>query len=183
MTKKTKLYKKYFLRLCKEYKMLYMLRNPIIDKDYTTKLVMSGVNWLANIDEKELKQNSILVVSSMNVVIKSFLTLSAIEIANLFPPRKVYDGEKYQCKDYFSAIENISKYQQDGFHNKEERLECFLEDLTNVLIWKFLLIKIKLAPYIELYIQLKRQSAQRQRIRKHFKDFIVLKPHGWDIVK
>ena len=184
MTKKNKLYQQYFLRLCKEYKTTFKTCSYQIDKEYVKKIIVSGVNWLANLTKKDVNKDTIvLIVTSLNVVFKSFLTLSAEEIANLFPPKKVYYGQKYQSKDYFTAKDTIKVYQDCGFHNNEELLLQFLEDLTNVKIWKLLLIRLKLTPYIEIYKEIKKKAIKRENISLKFCDFVVIRPDGFDIVK
>ena len=93
MTKKNELYQQYFLRLCKEYKTIFKTYSYQIDKEYVKKIIVSGVNWLANLTKKDVNKDTIvLIVTSLNVVFKSFLTLSAEEIANLFPTKIVYYG-------------------------------------------------------------------------------------------
>lgn len=39
--------------------------------------------------------------------------LTPVEFMQMFPIPKEYDGEKYSVKDYFSTMEEVSKYPQD----------------------------------------------------------------------
>ena len=53
-------------------------------------------------------------------VITDFMgTLTPSEFMNLYPITKTYDGDKYECKDYFSAMDYIKGLKQDKPMGKE----------------------------------------------------------------
>ena len=52
-----------------------------------------------------------------------------------------------------------------------------------LVIWKLLLIRLKLTPYIEIYKETKKQAIKRENISLKFCDFVVIRPDGFDIVK
>ncbi len=45
-----------------------------------------------------------------DVVDKLLCGVSSAEFMRWFPPKKIYDGGKYGCKDYFSTMETVRKY-------------------------------------------------------------------------
>lgn len=66
--------------------------------------------------------------------------LTPIEFMQMFPIPKEYDGEKYSVKDYFSTMEEVSKYPQDrpiGYKITE-----FLMGYYNLDIMEFEVIKL-----------------------------------------
>lgn len=69
--------------------------------------------------------------------VKSIMArLTPLELMQIFPIRKTYDGDKWQCKDYFYTIEELKKYSMDeplGI----DGLEDFLWDYWNKDLFEF----------------------------------------------
>lgn len=65
--------------------------------------------------------------------------LTPVEIMQMFPIPKEYDGEKYQVKDYFSTIEEVKKYPQDkpiGSKITEFLMEYYNHDVVEFEVLK-----------------------------------------------
>lgn len=67
--------------------------------------------------------------------------LTPRELAQLFPAKKQYDGEKYQCKDYFTSTEFLNSL-EDKPMGTEGTLE-FMWNYMNPQLTKFSLLIIK----------------------------------------
>lgn len=66
--------------------------------------------------------------------------LTPVEFVQMFPIPKQYDGEKYSVKDYFSTIEEVSKYPQD--RPIGDKITEFLMEYYNWGIMRFEVVKI-----------------------------------------
>lgn len=64
-------------------------------------------------------------------------TLTPRQFMQVFPVAKDYDGEKYETKDYFFAMEQIGKIGMDNVIG-EERIDLFLMEYWNKSITHFL---------------------------------------------
>jgi hypothetical protein len=53
-------------------------------------------------------------------------------IAREFPAEKEYDGEKYECKDYFFSMDALAK--AEPFDGDEEKVQDFLWDWDNHIL-------------------------------------------------
>ncbi len=62
--------------------------------------------------------------------------LTPREMVDIFPINKTYDGEKWQCKDYFYTMGELKNYNMDEPLG-EERLEDFLWDYWNDDLFRF----------------------------------------------
>ena len=66
--------------------------------------------------------------------------LTPVEIMQMFPIPKEYNGEKYQVKDYFSTIEEVKKYPQNKAIG--DKITEFLMEYYNLDIIKFEVVKM-----------------------------------------
>lgn len=124
IAKLNEIWERYFfdmvMRYTKEYGTLYKL-----PQDKLAKVGLAGIKYICScrdvsrenvklgIDEpKTLKQNQYrfqLIDSIFGVL--GCLTLQ--NFVNTFPIDKTYDGEKWECKDYFFTMEVLSKMDWD----------------------------------------------------------------------
>jgi hypothetical protein len=73
---------------------------------------------------------------SLEYAVELLGTLTPKQIETTFPPTKEYDGDKYECKDYFSAIRALREYPSDkpvGYRNAFEFLMDYYNKDTNQL--------------------------------------------------
>lgn len=66
--------------------------------------------------------------------------LTPVEFMQMFPIPKEYDGEKYSVKDYFSTMEEVSKYPQDKPIG--DKITEFLMEYYNRDIMEFEVVKL-----------------------------------------
>ena len=84
------------------------------DKTITKRIIFYTVKYLSIINIKGMSRESlegILVFDQM--LLNSICELTPAELLTIFPVTKSYDGEKYECKDYFSTMEPL---QAHGLH-------------------------------------------------------------------
>ena len=70
-------------------------------------------------------------------VLEALSRLTPLELRQMFPVDKVYDGDKYGIKDYFYTIEKISKIDQDKPIYIASNIESILWNYENVNIRMF----------------------------------------------
>lgn len=66
----------------------------------------AGKQWLYAVVRSARRQDENILAIAM----AQFEQLTPEEILNLFPPTKIYQGERYQMKDYFSTMKSVSEY-------------------------------------------------------------------------
>ena len=118
------------MRYTKEYGTLYKL-----PQDKLAKVGLAGIKYICScrdvsrentrlgVDEpKTLKQNQyrFQMIDSIFGIL-GCLTLR--NFVNTFPIDKTYDGEKWECKDYFSTMEVLSKMDWDKPIGRDELSE------------------------------------------------------------
>ena len=89
--------------------------------------IFSGVKYFGLLNLDDVDKSSTFGLMSF---VKSLIaTLTPRELAQLFPVRKVYDGKKWQVKDYFSTMEVLNQHGLDTPIN--EAVEEILWEYTN----------------------------------------------------
>ena len=71
------------------------------------KAVYHGVHFANMFDEKTEPSVKFGLFELVNA---SISLLTPRELMQIFPPTKIYDGHKWQTKDYYSTIEAVSKW-------------------------------------------------------------------------
>lgn len=80
------------------------------------KVIVAGVNYIGGIKPKEIhaRQDDRTWLENkyctFGIIVNLMGFISPAEFAVLFPPTKTYDGARYECKDYFSAMETLHRH-------------------------------------------------------------------------
>lgn len=144
IAKLNEIWERYFfdmvMRYTKEYGTLYKL-----PQDKLAKVGLAGIKYICScrdvsrenvrlgIDEpKTLKQNQyrFQMIDSIFGVL-GCLTLQ--NFVNTFPIDKIYDGAKWECKDYFSTMEVLSNMDWDAPIGRDELSELLWDYMNEEL--------------------------------------------------
>lgn len=106
-----------------------------VDKDTRIKLIFNGVNCISRGAGPVFMVNTFELMKLQNLILYTIETLTPREFLRIFPLEKTYDGEKYECKDYFFSMEVINEY---GIDRRIESAVEFLFDYSNMITRKFL---------------------------------------------
>ncbi len=99
------------------------------DKDRMRRLIFYGVKALSRDTRDESDYEGLVLRFQTFCIIKDLIgQLTPAEMLRLFPLEKKFDGDKYQCKDYFSSIAVLRRH---GLH------EPIGEEATN-LLWDYM---------------------------------------------
>jgi len=77
------------------------------------KAIYHGVSFGAVLDEKQTALNPEELFAFFESVNTLIGILTPIELTGIFPIDKIYDGAKWQLKDYFSTMDALNKYGMD----------------------------------------------------------------------
>lgn len=173
--KKFYIYKRIFLQLCNDFQFIRMSDHKALT-DCARKIVISGVKFFKCFTREDIMENLTFSYKTSNAVLSAMLTFTPEEIANLFPPYKDYDGEKYGSKDYFYAQEKIQEWSMIGFQGDIEYLKEYLGEINN-----FELIAFRInCDYVDMFLEeINRELIKKQKIKKikeKFNQSILLKP-------
>lgn len=101
------------------------------DKTITKRIIFYTVKYLSIINIKGMSRESlegILVFDQM--LLNQICELTPAELLTIFPVTKSYDGERYECKDYFSTMEAL---QAHGLHEPIQSPET-----ASSLLWAYM---------------------------------------------
>ena len=95
-------------------------------------LVLLGVKAYSRKDPDNRNNYDYLLAkfNLMNLIQQDMANLTPRQFMNIFPARKVYDGARYECKDYFSTMEMVNSLNQD--EPIGDKIEDFLWDYMNL---------------------------------------------------
>ena len=168
---KTSIYKRIFVETCNEYTEI-----PLSDTkrcyDCVLKMCVAGVKWLSRIHSKELDKDEEFYEKAVGSILQGLAILKPDKIAEIFPPQKFYDGDKYGCKDYYYAMECI-ELAKDHRLTKNNVIDL-LEDLTNRDLWNFCIAVQWYLNIKELKKQQRRYTAIRSKVASNFEHCIIL---------
>lgn len=86
-----------------------------------------------------------IAFSVHNLVLAMLSELSPAKIAELFPQPKLFDGEKYGCKDWYTSVSAVEKYGGTrSFANDEEKTQRFLLEVNDPLLIGYVISGIML---------------------------------------
>lgn len=130
---KEKLYKNAFVNtLCKN------MTTSDEERDSLKRLVFYGVKYIVQKDRRDIHltwEQAELEFAYISQIKDMMRRLTLAEFINIFPIPKEYDGEKYQTKDYYSAISSFCEY--DYSEPMGDNLEYILWDTMNYDIFAF----------------------------------------------
>ncbi len=115
---------------------------PYEDKDELKKFIFLVVNYVSrdrliseikNSEEETIFREFYLMSEFMDAI----GSLTPIELTQIFPIDKTYDGKKFQCKDYFYSMDVIKKHGPDKVIGKGNAFN-FLWDYENMRVRLFL---------------------------------------------
>jgi hypothetical protein len=74
------------------------------------------------------------------LVTDTFASFSPAKIVQLFPQKKVYDGDKYECKDWYTSVEAVKEFGGDrSFAGDTKKASIFLTRLNDILTAQFVI--------------------------------------------
>ncbi len=79
------------------------------NKSLFHKTLFNGVKMFCHAPKSTSYQGDLDLFHIAEAVKHTVGYLTPIEFMNIFPPEKVYDGHKYEVKDYFSTMEEVKK--------------------------------------------------------------------------
>ena len=108
------------------------------------KAVYFGIKYINLVNYNELDYRKLLItLSEIRDINQMIYNLTYNDLINMFPIAKVYNGKKFECKDYFYTIEYLSTI---NINNKvEENVQNFFwnyynNELMNYSIKEMLII-------------------------------------------
>lgn len=108
------------------------------DKADNKKTVYFGILYFARADAANLSTQQIFLAVTEMMEIKMLMQhISLQEIMQLFPIIKEYDGKKFECKDYISTMEYLSKKQMNECFETQEDVDMFFWNYYNSDIMNF----------------------------------------------
>lgn len=176
---KTSIYKRIFIDECNKYTEL-PLSDTKLCHDCIVKMCVAGVKWLGSLSINDLEKHKSFNEKAIDSVLQGLVILKADKIAELFPPHKDFDGDKYGCKDYFTAKDAI--HVASKMRLTKHNIARFLEDLTNYDMWNFCVSVQWYLNNIDLRKQQKALNEIRQSVAKDFDDCIVITKYGFNIL-
>lgn len=99
--------------------------------------VSMEVRILPHLIDEPSKNDSVVVFET----VESMGQLTPYELAQMFPAEKRYDGEKYQCKDYFSSTEFLNSLEDKPMG--AEGAFNFMWDYMNPRLMEFNVLAMK----------------------------------------
>jgi hypothetical protein len=112
-----------------------------VEKRDTEKIIVSGVKYInaSRPDKDKLDSESVQHRFAFIQSIDALMChITPKQFMQLFPLKKEYDGKRFGCKDYFSAMEYIGKLDQDKPIGDGKKLFDFLWEYWNWDINEFL---------------------------------------------
>ena len=107
-------------------------------RDSLKRHVYWGVRTINAMPRVVLATDPASVVTVGGIVNGGIAQLNINEFIQLFPTDKDYDGEKWQVKDHFSAMESATRIDPSvPIGNKQDRVFSLLQDWHNGLIRKY----------------------------------------------
>lgn len=124
-----------------DYKKLIYLEVKYIEAIY--------IEYEGGSDSAFIKKTPMEKFNLMDVIVNTIGILNPVELTELFPVRKFYDGGKYQMKDYYNTMEALHRL------NKEEPIGTgvysLLWDYDNCSITSFMVHFIEIINIVGVY--------------------------------
>lgn len=108
------------------------------DKTITKRIIFYTVKYLSIINIKGMSRESlegILVFDQM--LLNQICELTPAELLTIFPVTKSYDGERYECKDYFSTMEALQAHGLNEPIRSRETASSLLWDYMNPTVMMY----------------------------------------------
>lgn len=126
-------------------------------RDDIKKLIYLDIKYIEAIHRSDrnddeigfLKKSPMEQFSIMDAVVNIIGLLKPMELLEIFPVDKTYDGDKYQTKDYYYTMEALSKLNQDEPIGKEAF--ALLWDYQNQTITLFMVQLISVMNVVGMY--------------------------------
>lgn len=112
-------------------------QNDQDEKEFSKKFIFLMTKALASRIERKISyEDSQSLLNVMLSITDMMAGLTPMEFMQVFPIPKEYDGNKYGVKDYFSTMEYVRGFPQDGPIGQEDILG-FLMEYYNPDVLKF----------------------------------------------
>lgn len=127
------LYKKGFYRALES--------TEVDDRVSLKKIVFYGVNTVITEPRKEYitQEDCNEQLKLLNIIKDLIGCLTPIELMQVFPVEKKYNGKKFEMKDYYSTMEIIHQLDQNVSLLHQVDMNDFLWDYQNFIISRFVL--------------------------------------------
>lgn len=114
------------------------------DKDTLKKLILLGVKTVVAIESRKKDKDSLTLLFSIISFVNSLMELlTPREFETIFPIDKVYDGERWEMKDYFYTRKYIEEFGIDKIIDKD--IDEFLWEYSNWTIGFYLVEQMGVA--------------------------------------
>lgn len=123
---KSNLYYLAFFRKFTKYQEVFDSDDIFLDEK--KKMILLGVKAIGQSKKTETVDKKTILLT-YNYLIELMKTITFEEFENIFPIDKVYDGEKFECKDYFYTKEMMKSFDVKSKIGNE--IDSFLWDYTN----------------------------------------------------
>lgn len=105
------------------------------DEKHVVPVVVGSIKFFSFMKSEELDGETEKELRELWQMYSAMLTLAAClspaKLAQIFPPEKRYDGEKYDSKDYFTSVAAVEQAGGWKRFKSEDDVLAFLMDLTN----------------------------------------------------
>lgn len=97
---------------------------------FISSLIYHGVKYLIHSDITGLDYDGLMKRFEFTEQVKATMELlTPRELMQVFPPKKDYDGDKWQCKDYYSTLQAMREHGLNKLIGRE--LDTLLWDYMN----------------------------------------------------
>ncbi len=115
------------------------------------KIIFYTVKYFGVVDIDKYTRDQLEVLHTLSCQMTEVMAaITPADLITIFPIKKTYDGERYQMKDYFSAMEAVNAH---GLHEPFKTA-----DNARVLLWEYwnrdiMLYQVKLMSIISAFNQ------------------------------
>ena len=147
------------------YKKIYLLHLLPNYKDYIKTAVFYGINYVNSINMDATPNEPEIVFQTASNIQRLIGRLTPREFMTIFPIRKTYDGEKFECKDYFYTKSYIESF----------GLDTLIGDKVDEFLWDYWNIKtsIFVVQMLSAMDKIRRQQGQKSMIEEFFGDKVT----------
>jgi len=147
------------------FKMIYFLHLSPNNKDYIKKAVFYGINYVNSINMDATTDEPEFVFQSASNIQRLIGRLTPREFMTIFPIRKTYDGERYQCKDYFYTKNYIQEF----------GIDTPIGDKADEFLWDYWNIKtsIFVVQMLSAMDKIRRQEGKPGMLEEFFGDKVT----------
>lgn len=115
------------------------------NKDIWKKFIYHTFKYFEVVDIKWMNEENLERLMVLNDVMKNWLKeLTPAEFMTIFSPEKIYDGRKYQTKDYFTTMAALNEHGLNKPIGTRESASDLLWDYMNTSVMKYQIKMLKI---------------------------------------